>query len=115
MYTLYMMKMTETERIKNSLIERGTTESYAKALVAEVTGPTTTTKECIVVISAIDEIQHRAGLSEVLWTLKDDTERKRKAFSDAAFRVACSASKSSPKGPNSQYWDDDAPGGVIYE
>ena len=74
----------DAQRIKERLIERGTTESAAEEMAAAVSGPTATTKECMVVIRVLAEIKYRIGLSEALWTLKSDTERKREAFSAAA-------------------------------
>ena len=107
----------DTQNIITQLIEGGTVETYAAELAERASAPTPTTRECALVLSAIAEIQNRIGGWRELWALEDATEAKRKTLFAETIARQLASEKASGKSyrPTSQYWDDDAPGGVVYE
>ena len=108
--------MMNAHTITKQLIEGGTVETYAAELAGQVTGSTTTSRDCALVLSAIAEIKNRIGGWKELWALEDATEARRKELFKASIARQVASEKTAGKSyrPNSQYWDDDAPGGVRY-
>ena len=109
--------MMNAHTITKQLIEGGTVETYAAELAGQVTGSTITSRDCALVLSAIAEIKNRIGGWKELWTLEDTTEARREELFKASTdrQVASKKQTGTFDKPHSQYWDDDAPGGVIYE
>ena len=92
------------------LVDAGMAADAARETADAAYGATTTVRECQAVIAALETIKDRTGLSEAEADMLAAAKATKKSLADAAF-----AARTPKTRPTSQRWDDDAPGGVVYE
>ena len=94
------------------IVEHEIVEPAARRMATEALADATDMRSVKRALRAIDEIKQYAGLDDALRTRKADLDAMLTRLRDESYARQMSEP---PRRPRVQMWDDDAPGGVVYE